>query len=98
MKALETEYPESPEAVLNLNPEEFRHQARLALAIKWYELGRLTSGQAAQLAGMSRVAFLLNCPRHGTPAVRWDEEELKAEFGGDPRSDLDCGGPVNRCA
>ena len=29
-------------------------------AVKLYELGRLSSGIAAELAGMSRVEFLLN--------------------------------------
>ncbi len=81
VKALEIQYPESLEAVLNTDAEGFRDEARMALAVKLYELGRLTSGQAAQIAGVSRVAFLLGCPRHGTPTVRWDTEELKAEFG-----------------
>ncbi|MGD0884442.1 MAG: UPF0175 family protein [Thermodesulfovibrionales bacterium] len=43
-------------------------------------MGRLTSGQAAELAGIPRVAFLLSCQRYGTPTVEWDQEELNAEF------------------
>ena len=50
------------------------------LAVKLYEIGRLTSGQAAELAGMSRVALLLNCARYGAETVKWDQEELEAEF------------------
>ena len=48
----------------------------MALAVKLYEMGRLTSGQAASLAGISRVAFLLS----GSASVEWDQEELEAEF------------------
>ena len=44
----------------------------MALAIKLYELGRLTSEQAAALASVSRVAFLLACPQFGTASVQWD--------------------------
>ena len=52
----------------------------MALAMKLFEMGRLTSGQAAQLAGVSRVAFLLNRPQWNVPAVNWDAAELAAEF------------------
>jgi len=47
---------------------------------KLYEMGRLTAGQAAALAGISRVAFLLSCQRYGAATVEWDQEELEAEF------------------
>jgi len=43
-------------------------------------MGRLTSGQAAQLAGIPRVTFLLSCPQWGMPAVAWDADDLAAEF------------------
>jgi predicted HTH domain antitoxin len=33
-------------------------------AVKLYEMGRLSSGRAAELAGMSRVEFLLNLSRY----------------------------------
>src|SRR5262245_31847804 len=50
----------------------FEREARLALAIKFFEVGRLTSGQSAQLAGLSRVSFLLTCSQWGVPVVNWD--------------------------
>jgi predicted HTH domain antitoxin len=80
MKTMQIEYPESIPAALNLTPESFEEEARLALAIKLFELGRLSSGQAAALAGMPRVTFLLNCRRYGASTVAWDEEEIEAEF------------------
>ncbi|HXO29842.1 MAG TPA: UPF0175 family protein [Thermoanaerobaculia bacterium] len=42
----------------------FAHELRLLAAIKLYELGRLSSGPAADLAGMARVEFLLQLGRH----------------------------------
>jgi len=33
-------------------------------AVKLYELGRLSSGRAAELAGMARVELLLNLGRY----------------------------------
>ena len=81
MKSLSIEYSESVLATLNLSPDDFEKEAKFALAVKLFELGRLTSGQAAQLAGVSRFSFLLNCSHYGAPSVQWDDEELKAEFG-----------------
>lgn len=51
------------------------------MAAKLFELGKVTSGQAAKLAGISRVRFLLECSRMGVPSVYWDPDEIKAEFG-----------------
>jgi predicted HTH domain antitoxin len=80
MRRIEIEYPETIPAVLNLSPETFEQEARFALAAKLYEMGRLTSGQASRIAGISRVTFLLDCRRYGVASVEWDQAEIDAEF------------------
>ncbi len=80
MRTFRIEYHESIPATLNLSPESFEKEARTALAMKLYEMGRLTSGQAASLAGVSRVAFLLSCQHYGSFSVHWDPEEIESEF------------------
>jgi predicted HTH domain antitoxin len=42
----------------------FAREIRLLAAIKLYELGRLSSGVAAELAGIPRVEFLLTLSRY----------------------------------
>ena len=41
----------------------FAQEMRMLTAVKLFELGRLSSGRAAELAGMSRVEFLLSLGR-----------------------------------
>src|SRR3990172_7360921 len=52
--------PYSDSLLLSLkeSPAEFEAEARLLLAVKLYELGRVSTGMAAKLAGMGRVPFL----------------------------------------
>lgn len=80
MGKLCVEYSDTILAVLNISRESFEQEAKMALAVKLLEMGRLSSGQAASLAGVSRVAFLLNCERSGTASVTWDQAELESEF------------------
>ena len=58
---------EVPEAVLVAEKTDevaFARELRRLAAIKLYELGRLSSGRAAELAGMARVELLLQLGRH----------------------------------
>ena len=81
MKTAKFSYPESLPALANLSSDAFEAEARMAMAVKLYELGRLTSGQAALMAGVSRVDFLLSCRQYGVASVSWDDEEMRREFG-----------------
>lgn len=80
MSAITLEYPESWLAVLSTDAARFAEEAKMAAAMKLYERGRFTSGQAAQFAGVPRVAFLHQCPQWGVDSVQWDEAELASEF------------------
>jgi len=55
---------------------EFEREARLAMAAKLFETGRLTSGQAARLIGMGRIAFLGELGRLGVSAIQVEPDEL----------------------
>ncbi len=48
-------------------------------ALKMFELGKLSSGKAAELAGVSRVEFFELCGRYQVPIVSYDEGELQDE-------------------
>jgi predicted HTH domain antitoxin len=56
-----------PEKVLlaeKTDAASFAKELRILAAVKLYELGRLSSGRAAELAGMPRVEFLLTLGRY----------------------------------
>ena len=80
MSEIVLDVPEGWLAAMGSSPEQFARYAKTASAMKLYELGRLSSGQAAQLAGMNRVQFLLSCHEWGVPSVTLDDSECEAEF------------------
>ena len=62
-----------------LSRNEFDEEAAFLLAAKLYELGRLSSGQAAKLCGKGRVDFLLSLPRAGVSISNLRPEDADAE-------------------
>ncbi|MEO6194998.1 MAG: UPF0175 family protein [Thermoanaerobaculia bacterium] len=77
--SLKIEYGEDVLFSLGLSEQQFREEARFLLAAKLYELGRLTSGQAANLCGKGRVDFLLSLPRIGVSISNLQEEDASSE-------------------
>lgn len=80
MKSVVLEYPESLLAALSTDSVHFAQEAKMAAAMKLFERGRFSSGQAAQFAGVGRQEFLLSCRQWGVDTVNWDEEEIAREF------------------
>lgn len=58
MNQLTIPYPDDLLWALQRDRDEFEQEARVLLAIKLYETGRLSTGLAAQLAGVPRSTFL----------------------------------------
>jgi predicted HTH domain antitoxin len=79
MKQLTVTYPDTLPDFLQETPAEFEQEARLAMAVKLFERKRLSSGQAATLAGLDRVTFLLQLRQFGLPMIDLSADELQAD-------------------
>ena len=79
-KTLSITYPDTLPDAAHLSDTDFQKEARTAMAAKLFELGKVTSGQAASLAGVSRASFILSLSEYGVNAINWDEEECEQEF------------------
>jgi predicted HTH domain antitoxin len=79
-RALTIPYSDDLLLSLKARPEEFEAEARLLLAVKLYELGRLSTGNAAALAGMERVEFLFALRRFEISPIGVEPEELEQDL------------------
>ena len=76
MSQITLSVPDEALSALNLTREQLGPELCLAAAVKLYEIGRLSSGAAASLAGIPRTVFLTKLAEYGVDTFQLDEEEL----------------------
>lgn len=74
------DYPQLLPDALQQTRAEFEQAAKMAMAVKLFEMKRLSSGVAAKLAGVERVTFLLDLHRYGVPMIDLDDEDLLTDL------------------
>ena len=80
MTSIQIDLPDSVLLATGQSADEFVRDAKFFLALKLFEVGRLSSGRAAELGGLPRVEFLLRAGHMGVPVADLDEEEMDQEF------------------
>ena len=65
---------------LKLTQDRLADEIRLAAAMKLYEMGRLSSGAAAELAGIPKPVFLSRLSDYGIASFRMTPEDLADDF------------------
>jgi len=61
---------------MQLSHKQFEKEARLAMAVKLFEMKKLSSGMAANLAQTDRVSFLLSLSDYSVNMINYEAEEL----------------------
>ena len=61
------------------DPATFTRELRLAAAVKWYELHRISQGRAAEIAGVSRAEFLDALSSFGVSPFQQGADEILAD-------------------
>ena len=91
MKPLVVNLPDDFAHAVSLTPEELERQVRLMAALKMFELGKLSNGKAAELAGMSRGEFIDACGRYRVSLFNYPPERVEAELA----AEADAFGPAD---
>ena len=80
MEELKIRYPSGFEHAVHMTKSELEHHIRLMAALKMFELGKVSSGKAAELAGMSRIEFLETCGRYRISLFNYPPGEVEEEL------------------
>ena len=81
MTQLTIHYPPNFPDAIGQTKEKFEQEAKWAMAVKLFEMKRLSSGMAATLLGVDQVTFLLKLNDYGVPMIDLTEEELLSDLG-----------------
>ena len=79
MSQITLDIPNETLLALKISEADLAEALRMAAAVKLFEMGRLSSGAAAQLAGVPRVVFLTRLADYGVDTFKLTEEDLQRE-------------------
>ena len=77
---IKVNYPVHFPDAMQMDPSQFEKAAKIAMAVKLFELKKLSSGMAAVLAEMDRVDFLLILHQYGVNMIDLEEDELISDL------------------
>lgn len=78
---INVEYPESLASTLRLSGEDFAAEIKTTSLIKLYELGKVSSGVAARVLGLSRIDFLELLAKYNVSVLAaYDTDDLNEDI------------------
>lgn len=79
MTTITLQFPQEVFSALRQSPDGFTQELRLAAAMHWYRLGKISQEKAAQVAGLDRTDFLLALAREQQDVFSVDFSDLYSE-------------------
>jgi predicted HTH domain antitoxin len=80
MQTIQVQLPEAVFSALRKSPDDFVQEMRIAAAVKWYELGDVSQGKAAEIAGLTRADFITALTRYKVSILQYTAEDLALEL------------------
>jgi predicted HTH domain antitoxin len=80
MQTIQIQLPDTAFSALRKSPRDFVDEMRIAAAVKWYELGELSQGKAAEIAGLTRAEFITALHRYEVSVLQYNPEDLAQEL------------------
>ena len=81
-RTLTIDYGDEILLALGYSPKQFSEEAKILIAVKLYELGRLSSGAAAKLADIPKPLFLMKLSDYGVDTFHQTEGDIRRELAG----------------
>ena len=81
-RTLTIDYGDEVLLALGYSPRQFSEEARILVAVKLYELGRLSSGAAAKLANIPKPLFLMKLADYDVEVFHLTEEDIQQDLAG----------------
>ena len=80
MQVLSIPYSDDLLIATGKSKEALEQEMRFLLAVKLFELRRLSLGKASQLCGMEKLNFMDEMGRMGIPVINLDNDQIKDEL------------------
>ena len=80
MNNISIDLPETVLTALGTTQDKLDREIVVAAVVKWFELGILSQGKAAEVLGLSRAEFLDVLSRYRVSAWQYSKDELDEEL------------------